>query len=108
MKVWTEYHEKDLKLPYKSITPIKALLTSLEKSRPSTELVVFAINYAMAHQWQGVSLYPSVVQAFEGSKAPKTARQIEQEERERILNEWDATAFELEHPELYANDGGAQ
>lgn len=104
LTTWVDYHEKDLKLPYKSITPIKALLTSLEKSRPSTELVVFAINYAMAHQWQGVSLYPSVVQAFEGS----TKKLTPQEETQRVLAEWDAAAFELEHPELYANEGGAQ
>lgn len=82
LKSWLEYKSTEKREPYKTLAPLKALLTQLAKSKPSTELVCFAFDYAMSKGWHGVVMYPEVISAFGVSAQPK--KELSEIEKYRI------------------------
>lgn len=81
LKLWLEYKTSEKREPYRTMAPIKTLLTNLKKSNPTTELVVYAINFAISNGWKGVGLYKNVLDAFELNAQGKEVDPIQEYKR---------------------------
>jgi hypothetical protein len=61
---WILYKKEEHGHVYKSTAPLKAILTKALKSKAEADLLVFAIETAIANQWKGIDFYPSVIESF--------------------------------------------
>ena len=84
LRRWVEFKTNDRREPYKSLAGLKSLLTTLERSEPSTDLVLYAIDVAISRNWAGVQLYPNIIETFKGNEKPLT----EQEKSLKVIEEF--------------------
>lgn len=68
---WLEHKHSKRQL-YKSLAPIKSLITQAQKTRLTAPELVFCIDEAISKEWQGVGFYPDVVERARRNGTPPT------------------------------------